>query len=386
MKKKIILFFLILMSIGFTGCWSYKDIDDMRLVGCMAIDYDQQKDEYITTIEIIDPASKKKQQMGGELYVSRGKTPFDGVRDVIMKAGRNLYWGHTKTMIISQEIAKNKIIPIVDLIYRDAEFRSDAHIIVSKEKTAQEILRKSTEQHIQPIRGYHLQDVLESEEHIEKYHGVDLWKYLKKLYADGVSPVLPAIYNREEEGKVYPIISGMAVFKGKKLVGWLDEDEAKAFAWVVDEDDVGASIIVVRGKLKEEPVKISLEVLGNQTKLKPILIANKIVMQINVETGMRLEEIAGTEDFISKKGRSILEKDTEKFIQKEIEELIKRVQKKYHSDIFGFSTSIKKEMPELWRKIKPNWESFFTNMEVDVNVKVTIEGSALQQKPIKISE
>lgn len=382
MIKKIILFIIMINSVFLTGCWNYKDIDQIRMVGCMAVDYDKEKDEYITTIEIINPASKEEQQMSGELYTSIGKLPFEGVRDIIMKAGRKLYWGHTKVMIVSKDIAKNKMIPILDYAYRDAEFRSDVYIIVSKEKTAKEILEKRIKYKVDAVMGYHLYDVLKSQKHIEKYHRVELWRYLKCLYMDGMSPVLPAIENRVKDEKNESIISGIAVFDREKMVGWLDEHETKAFLWIIDQ--INASIIVFPAKLENESVKVTLEILNNKTKIKPIIVNDNILMEINIKTNMRLEEIAGTEDFISKKGREVLKKDAQKYIQNEIEKLIKKVQNKYHSDIFGFSRKIKKEMPDTWRKIKPNWKEVFTNLDIKVNVDVNIEGSALQQKPIKI--
>jgi spore germination protein KC len=373
------------ISIGMlSGCWNYRDIDNTRLVAGMALDYDEKKNEYITTIEIINPASEKEAKMSGELYESRGKLPFDGVRDIIMKTGRKLYWAHAKTIIISQTIAEKKIISLLDYIYRDAEFREDMRLIVSKEKTASEILEKYGEESIYPIRGFYLDDVVESEESIGKYHSGQAWKFIKDLYAEGISPTLPAIKSISTAGRIHPYIGGLAVFKGEKMVGWLDEFETQGFLWVIDE--IKGGLVIVTSTMKEKSDLVTLEILKNKTKIKPIYKEDQIIMKIDAETDVMIGEIGGTQDFIDKEGRAILKKDAEQQIKEQIEKVVKRVQKDYGSDIFKFSTSIKKEMPQVWRKIKPNWDQVFKDLKINVNVVVNIRGSALKSKPIKVAK
>ncbi|QEK11220.1 Ger(x)C family spore germination protein [Crassaminicella thermophila] len=384
MKKKIFLFMICINIFFLSGCWNYKDIDEIRLVAGMAIDYDEKKNEYITTIEIINPASKKESQMSGELYVSRGKLPFDGVRDIIMKTGRKLYWAHAKVIIVSQNIAKKNIISLLDYVYRDAEFREDMRIIVSKEKTAREILELHKEEKIHPVIGIYLDDVIESEKSISKYHCAQIWKFIKDLYDEGISPTLPVIRNISDGEKVQPYVGGLAVFKGDKMVGWLDEFEAQAFLWVIDH--VYGGLVIVESKMKDKPTKITLEILNNKTKVKPIYKEGELVMKIDIETDVMIGEIGGTDDFIGKEGRNILKKDAQKQIKTHIEKVIKKVQKEYDSDIFRFSKSIKKEMPNLWKKIKPNWDEFFRGLKTEVNVVVNIKGSALQLKPLKVAK
>ncbi|QXM05084.1 Ger(x)C family spore germination protein [Crassaminicella indica] len=383
-KNKLLIFMIALSLLLFSGCWNYKDIDEMRLVAGMALDYDEKGKEYITTIEIINPASEKEAQMHGELYQSRGKLPFDGVRDIITKTGRKLYWAHAKTIIISQDIAKKRIIPILDYIYRDAEFREDMRLIVSKEKTAREILESYHEKDVHPIISFHLDDAIESENNIAKYHCAQIWKFIKDLYSEGISPTLPTIRNIVVEGKIQPYIGGLTVFKGDKAVGWLDEVEAQGFLWTIDH--IYGGLVVVESTMNKKATRITLEILKNNTKVKPIYIEGKLTMKIDAETDVMIGEIGGTQDFIGKEGRTILKKDAEKQIKQQIENVIKKVQKDYDSDIFKFSKSIKKEMPNVWKKIKPDWDKVFKDLKTEVNVVVNIKGSALKSKPIRVAK
>ncbi|TCO74966.1 Ger(x)C family spore germination protein [Marinisporobacter balticus] len=380
-KNKIILFMICINLFSLSGCWNYREMNETRLVTGLAIDYDEKKDEYITTIEIIN---LKEGKMKGELYESRGKLPFDGIRNVIMKTGRKLYFAHAKVIIISEEIAKRKIISVLDYIYRDAEFREDMGIVVSKEKTAREILEKYTAKDISPIIGYHLEDQIKSEKIVAKYHSAQIWKFIKDLYAEGVSPTLPAVKNISDQKKTYPVLEGLAVFKRDKLVGYISNMESQSFLWIIDH--IQGGLIEVDAKISEKLTPITLEIIQSKTKIKPIDNENELMMKIDIETDVIIGNIGGTEDFIGKKGRAILKKDAEKQIKKQVEDTIKKVQKDYDSDIFKFSSSIKKEMPDLWKKIKPKWDDIFKSLKTEVNVVVNIRGSGLKSKPIKVGQ
>lgn len=387
MRKNILFILIIFMNIFIlSGCWNYRDINETRLVQGMAIDYDEKKDEYIITVDIVNPKPAGGGPMKGELLQSRGKLPFDGVRDIIMKIGRKVYWGHAKIMIVSENVAKKKMISVLDYISRDAEFRDDLWIVVSKERTAMEILQAQIdEEHkTHTMISLGLDDVMKSEKSISKYYGVPAWRFIKDLYAEGISPTLPMIKNVSDGERINHKIRGTAVFKKDKMVGSLDGDETKSFLWTIDK--LKGGVFVVTSKLSDTPTEITLEISKNKTKVKPIYRKDQLFMKIDIETDVEIAEIGGVENFIDKKGREILKKDAEKSIKKRVEDVITKVQKDYHSDIFKFSPLIKKEMPDLWRKVKPNWDEVFRSLKMDVNVVVNIRGSSLKTEPIKVME
>ncbi|WP_053955688.1 Ger(x)C family spore germination protein [Inediibacterium massiliense] len=380
MLKKILLISIPLLLLS--GCWNYKDINTTRLVSGMAIDYDSKKDEYITTIEIVNLKAGKRGVMKGQYYQSRGSLPFEGVRDIIMKTGRRLYWTHAKVIIISEEIAKKKMMPILDYMHRDAEFREEIYFIVSKEKTAQEILEKYTAEEFSPILSYHMYEGIQSEKNLPKYIGTESWQFIKTLYEEGASTVLPTVENVEKNEEIYPILGGVAVFQKDHFVGYLTESETTAFLWAVDR--IKGGLVTVDPKVDNQKVNVTLEILKNKTELKPIYKNGEIIMNIEIMTDVNIAEIDGSIDVIGKKGRTVLEKEAEKYIQNQVERVIHKVQKKYNSDIFQFSKKIKNTMPHTWKNIYKEWDKIFSEIKVNVEVKVHIQGSALQSKPIQI--
>ncbi|WP_156411048.1 Ger(x)C family spore germination protein, partial [Paenibacillus sp. Soil787] len=161
--------------------------------------------------------------------------------------------------------------------------------------------------------------------------------------------------------------SGLAVFKKDKLIGWLNEEESKAYNYVVNhvKSTVGDVACPEGGKVSLEVIRSKTEVKGKLENGKPRIDAN-----IRIEAN-----VGGVECYIDlTKTKTIdeLEKITEQKVQGFIEETIKKVQKKYKVDIFGFGEVIHRSEPNYWKKVKSEWDQVFVNLPVDVNVDVKI--------------
>lgn len=382
MRKTFVTVIIILSAVTLTSCWNYREINRMRFVAGVAIDYDEVKDEYIVTSEVVTLMAGGE-KFGSTLFQSRGKTVFDAVRDTVMKNARKLYWGHAKIVILSKDMSDERLITALDYTGRDAEFRDDIWVLVSGEKAASEILEETFEKRDE-IASFHIDNTLKNEKSISTYHGVPAWRFVKDMFSKGVCPTLPIIRVGEKDGEKVPQLGGQAIVKGDKIVGELDEIETKSYIWVINE--LKGGLLTVETKVDDKPVEVTLEIFGNKTTLKPQKIEDKIIMKIDIETDYGIAEIAGDVNVIEKKGREILKKDIEKDVKKLIEDVVKRVQKEYKCDIFKFSTEIKKKMPDEWKKIEPQWDEVFSDLEVKVNVTANIRGSALTSEPVKVVE
>lgn len=54
--------------------------------------------------------------------------------------------------------------------------------------------------------------------------------------------------------------------------------------------------------------------------------------------------------------------------QFEIQQLIKKVQTQYHTDIFGFGEKIHQTYPHQWNRLKHHWRENFTHLPIRVTV------------------
>lgn len=380
MVRRLIILIMSINMIWVSGCWNYNEIDDFRLVSGVAIDYDKKNEKYIFTTEIINPAHEEL-EFSGEIFQTEGESIFDAIRDLISKTGRKLYWAHSEVIIISEDIAKQGVIPSIDMFLRDAEMKSDMWIAISKESTAREILQLEVDR-LHSINAYHIDEILDTEKSISLFHGVNLWRFSKDLYAEGISPTLPIVRLYSHEDHLIPKVGGTAVFSGDQMVGTLDETETKFYLGIIDKLKGGT--IIVEPVIENGLTYVTLKVISCNTKLKPEYVNDKLTMNVDIELTVNIAEISGDRDFIGKKGLNVLKEHTVEFVEKNTLAVVEKVKENYHSDIFGFSTSLKRNMPEVWKELKSDWKNEFSNIDVKVDCKLNVRGSSLLNKPLQI--
>jgi spore germination protein KC len=72
----------------------------------------------------------------------------------------------------------------------------------------------------------------------------------------------------------------------------------------------------------------------------------------------------------------------EKEIRDEVGSTIKKVQQKYHVDIFGFGEVAMRQDYQDFKKIKYHWDQSFTDADVFINVKVNLRRTGIRTKTL----
>lgn len=382
--KKILLIVLILMNtIILVACWNYREIDKFVILAGAAIDKDKDTNKYILTLELVETIGEQG-ELKSRIIQSKSDSIFGALREGIEVNGKKIYWGHNKIIIISEEIAKYDLMPLIDVVLRDAEIRADTKIFVSKANTASKILYKSRKTGDEII-SYKINDTLENQKSVSYYPNVNFAKFTKQLLIKGSSSIVPCVNTENEEGIPMFRVVGSSVFKKDKLVGYLNYLETRNVLFIKDEVEGG--FLVVKNEVDGKKYNNTLEIFGSKTKIKPEYKDNQLAMNINVEVDAGIIELSGEKDFIEEKGRGILQKDAEEYLKKEMKKVIDKAQIDFQSDIFGFAGIIMREMPKEWKKkIEPNWEEEFKELDTNIQVKINIRNSALLSKPIKVGE
>jgi spore germination protein KC len=374
------LFFLNMFFI--TGCWDYRELDEMAIVAGVAID--KEGDKYLLTVEISNVPSGKEAKPESKIVSEKGDTIFDAIRNIIKTSGKELYWGHSDIIILSQEIAREGIIQAIDLFSRDPEARMSTNLLISKEKTAAEILEQQST--TSAIHAKDISRMLASQYRLSKAPVIEVYQFVNTLTGGGKSAVLPAIGISVNQGKSNWELSGTAVFKKDKLIGFLDGEDTKYFLFVINK--VKAGSLIQKESTEGPKVNVTLEILPEttKTKIKPVYSDGKLSMELDVSITVAIAEIGGSENYISEPGLSKLKKDAEKSLENNIKRVVKKVQNDYDSDIFGFGSIIKDDMPDVWREIENDWEEIYKDLDISVNSDIEIINSALLLKPIKIGD
>lgn len=368
------------MNILFSGCWNYREVEQLAIVSGMA--FDKNGDNYSITSEIVEVSGGRESKTKTSLITSEGVTIFDALRKAIKKAGKRLYFSHAEIIILSREVAEEGIVPVLDWVSRDAEPRYMLHFLISKEKTAKDILKQKPM--TMDVLSFELNDMLNSQKSLSYAEDIEEWQFINDLTEMGVSATLPTVNITTDSDKLTPEIMGTGVFKQDKLVGFLDGEETKTMLFV--KDKIKGGLLVKKEYKGSSVTNISLEIHNNKTHVKPHFANGKITMEINTNTDVVLAENGGRENYIEEPARTKLKMDFEAMLQNDIKDLVKKMQVQYDSDIFGFGKAVKLSMPELWKRIEPNWEQIYKNIEVKVHSTINIKNSGLLSKSIKAGD
>lgn len=340
-RKEFWLLLVVLLCLSLvTGCWNYREIEEMMIVGGVAIDKGQNG-QYLITVETILIEGGQETKTTSKQFSMNGKTIFDAVRNEISISGKKLYWSHAKVVILSKEVAEEGILKFLDWFQRDSETRADLKIIISKEDTAKEILlgRKAYSE----IKSIELEEMINNQESLGKTPDIEIWKVINDIESPGISAILPVI---SFKGKI-PILMGTAIFKKDKLIGFLDSIQTQNLLFIRDEINGG---LLVAGKNDSLlPTPVSMEIFKSKTKITPVINKDDISFKIKIETTMAIDEIGGEENYTDLQQIKKVQKGMEQMLNKRIENSVMQVQKEYGVDIFGFGSKLRDENPKIWK-------------------------------------
>ncbi len=380
MRTRILLLILfILNAAALTGCWDYRETDRLTIVAGMAVDKNEEG-KYRLMIEIVNMLpGEKKTDISSKLLEIDGDTLLDAMRNSIKITAPKLYFGHMEIVVISQQVASEGVIDILDFLSRDPEPRLTIDLLLSKEKTAGEILNIQSITTL--IRSYELHNMLDSEKFLAKSPKTQVYQFINDLSLKGTSPVLPCVLLTNSAGMKTSMLSGTAVFDEDKLAGFLEEEDTKYYYFIIDKIK-GGLLILKRGS-DQNSADISFDISENRTKVKPVFSDGRLSMDIETKTRLSLNEQSTSTAIMDEKERQLLEREAEQLIKTNIINVIQKVQRDFDIDVFGFGRIVNAELPSVWRTLGNDWKSVFKDLDINVKVKVEIRSSRLLSKSIK---
>lgn len=382
MKKSFLKLLLVLLLLGLplSGCWNYREIDRLAIVAGVAVDQGFNH-KYLVTLEIINFKPGKEAEIESKMVSGEGNSVMEAIRNSYTILGRMGYWNLTRIFIISREVAGEGILPVVDLLNRSPLTRISTAILISKEKTAREVLAAQSLN--QPIRSFQIEDAFGVQQQaLSKTIEIQAYQVINAIGGEGTALFLPTAGAIINNGQPAIELSGTAVFKRDRLVGLLDGEESKYVLFI--RNKVQEGILLENMDHKAKPAIITLKINANQTKIKPVLVNGKLCLKIALKTKVDLWELDSSTNYNSEKGRKLLKSQAEKALKENILRVVQTVQQNYDADIFGFGNQVYHQMPNLWKKIKPNWEQLFKQLKVTVRAEIEIQGSGMALKPLQV--
>ena len=200
LKRAIVVFNVLVNIFLLTGCWNYVEIDEQINVSGFAIDVGENDKKYHFSAEIITASLEEKGPLNSNVIETDADTVFEAIRNLLTLTSKRLYFGHCKTMVIGEGVAKHGIKEILDLPVRNHELRTTIDIVISKGCKAKEILL--TEAVVTTIIAYRINDILKnSKAAVGESPFFKTYLVYNNVQAEGVATVIPALEIRNIEDK-----------------------------------------------------------------------------------------------------------------------------------------------------------------------------------------
>lgn len=385
-RLQVTLLALLLLS----GCWSYREINELALV--MAVGVDLTEDDRIrVTVQIARPGASGAAHGGTEstgppVYIAfaEGRSVFEAIRNLALFSSRRIMWAHNKVIVIGGDMARRGIDELVDFFTRNPELRYRT-LVAFTPGEAREILSLSTGMETQPSDS--IDKAFRYAEIIGEARKVDVKEWAAAYMDPALTGVLPILRAREraiagtaakEADPREIVIQGLALLHEGKLAGLLDQRESRGVALTRARP---GRIIITMPCSEEAGGQITLELVGSRSSIRPSLSqAGTPSFEIQLQVASAITSITCDVDYRQPKVRQQIERDLAQTLTEDITAVIRRA-RETRTDPMGLGQHLRARLPSHWPDLRNLWPEGIGEADIRVTVRAQVKGSELALRP-----
>ena len=350
MKKILIIILTLLLC---TGCFDYKEINDLAIINAIGVDY--ENDEYVITLEILnDQIDKDSSKITSYTKVGHGKNLTSAIENAADKLSKQLIFNHIKLMILSKSIIEEKFENIIDLFLRNTYFRENFYVISATKNKPETLLNHTTNE--APIASTAITDTLESIRYSSNTNVLKKFdEMVEEVITYGIDTCFSNITLKDNEF----IVDGMSIFNNYSYKSNLSNEYVKIYNLLIDNfdrptytinyDNLSFTTAINNGKINAEIKSGTINVTGN---LMGRIIDNG--PEFNIRDPKNLERI---------------DNDFTNLLNKKIPEFIKVLQDN-NSDILGITRN-------YYKKTRTKDKDYWLKLDIKSNIKFNINKKGL---------
>lgn len=375
MKKIILLIFLTFIC---TGCYNYKELNELGIVSAMGISKDG--DLYNLDIQLLNVLDSEKSGLNKSpitVISGQGETIFEAARSMNKKTSKVFFLADVDYVFLDQSVLNDGLDEIMDFLIRDTRLSLNFLVVTSTENKSLDIL--SSISHFDTNSANNLYDAIMNSE--TRYGGINslhVRELINNYYAKGKYTIFPNVYIKDtrkssendsledSKSESYVEVKNMVFFKDKEAIE------------LTDEETKGVNFL--RNKIKNATLTIecdggyfTIETLESKMKLKSKLNID----QLNVKGNVGAEIVYyGCKDNLD--NADVL-KSISKKAEKEVESYITKAfnkSKKYNYDFLGLGNYIYKNNYKYFDFENKDWNKDGLNK---LNLKYNIDVSLYKQ-------
>lgn len=389
--NKIKFLILILPIFLLTGCWNYNELNNLALITGISID--KEDNEFVMNYMISNAkksdSSSNSNEASTVLYEGKGDTIAKAAENINQKLPKIPYLSHAEVIIISEDIAKENMLKVMDFLLRNPESRKEIYVLISKGSKASDSLSILT-----PLDNFPSENIksniTSSPSKSATTYTIKYSEFLAKLITEGIEPTIGVIEiegdiekgqdvksNDKSKQEAVIKLTSTAIFKQDKLVYITDTDESIAINLFnnrlsntyIETDCQNDKIVTF---LTDISIKKKIKLEDNKPKVKIEFEGNGALLEVNCKINLEDSEVI---------------KDIRNQVEERIKQLLEsgiNVSKKYKTDILGFGNILYKYHPKYWNKIKNNWsDEYLEDLDVEIKTNINLSSKGSLEQTIK---
>jgi spore germination protein KC len=360
------------------GCWDRREIEERTSVVAVGIDRDSENPRLLeVSVQIPIPiriAGSGGNGGGGagvdtvKIESASGRTVLECMQNLQRKLNQQLFYGHTRVIAISEQIARGGVETIFDPFRRDPEIRRLLWPLVTKGR-AGDLLRISPR--LEQIPTVYIMTMIENGAKIGQIPDMNLGSFFIDLSNLSAEPYLNYLEVMKNDLKW----SGIAVFKRDKMIGTLNDREAWAMMRFTENRNGGMSTFPFQG----DPTKLITVNTEFIRRSERVGYENgRVVDRIRVQMESNVLEKTFAGSLFTERQIKQIEADAEKELNGWAERVVKKLQREYRSDIIGVGNRIRAFHPDLWRRL--DWERDFPRADIKVTFDIKLRNTGMEMK------
>ena len=377
------------LSVLSTGCWDRVETNDLAIVGMAGMDR-LENGQLLLSVAIVVP-SRFGVPSGGtggggggggeaqaRLVVTLSASGVDvaeAVSRLQMQVPRQLFWGQMRVLVLGEEFARSGVRASMDFWLRHRQPRLTTHVVVVPGQA-----RAFLERVWPTLRSNPAEAIREV---IRSHYGVEsmLRDFLEALASDSQDPVAPRFELVAVEGKDgarrEAQMTGTALFRDDKLVGWLDMQQTRGLTWLRGETQRGTVTDVIQGR-----GAVSFVLVRSRSRLTARLEGDKVTAALNLLTEDDVEDNGAGLDLSKPEEIAKLEPRLAKRLEDRIRSSFQTITRQYGVDPMGLGEALHRADPRAWAQVRGQWHKLLPEAGLEVVVGAHVRRTGKVSSPL----
>jgi len=355
-----------------TGCWDIVDPQDINYF--MALGFDYEDDQFIVYAQMIDfaavttPESDKPTEKQPVLVgMGKGETAASAFNDLYNTVQRRVIYSHVGAIVLSEQIMKQGLQNIFDLLSRYQELRYTPWVYGTKGKV-EEVLSVSPFFNLSPLASI-LHQPLEIYRQKSLVTPTMMRQFITDIREPGRTAILPAIdlndkdWKEDMKPKEMLELNGIFTFDSYKYDGFLPMNEISGLRFVTPATERTPIVVKHEGKVYSE-----VSVGKPKVKITPIIEGDKVRFHMLVTMkGLVIEVV-----------EPIPELEMESLANKQVKrEIVSTYERALEMkvDLYQLEHQVYLKHTKWWKEHQKDREFMLNQDSLEVEVKIDIVSS-----------